>query len=78
MLLRLYKLIKLHEGIYSSYNFVTDHFKEYMYDLDVEYCLSIDNYLVCEGRDMMSGGSGAYIILLKLKKKICSLRPSII
>ena len=44
------------------YNFVTDNFKEY--DLDTEYCLNIDKYFVCESRDMMSGGSGAYIILL--------------
>ena len=52
------------EGIYSQYNFVTDNFKEY--DLDTEYCLNIYKYFVCESRDM-SDGSGAYIILLKLK-----------
>jgi hypothetical protein len=52
--------IILHEeGTHSLYNFVTDNFKEY--DLDTEYCLNIDKYLVCEGRDMMMpGGSGAY------------------
>ena len=46
----------------SLYNLVTDNFKEY--DLDTEYCLN--KYFVCESRDM-SDGSGAYIILLKLK-----------
>jgi len=50
--------------IYSLYNFVTVDFKEY--DLDTEYCLNIYKYVVCESRDM-SDGSGAYIILLKLK-----------
>ena len=61
-----YAVHALHqEGTHSLYNFVTDNFKEY--DLDTEYCLKIDKYLVCEGRDMMSGGSGAFIILLKLK-----------
>jgi hypothetical protein len=50
----------------SLYNLVTDNFKEY--DLDTEYCLNIHvhKYFVCESRDM-SDGSGAYIILLKLK-----------
>ena len=48
----------------SLYNFVTDNFKEY--DLDTECCLNIYKYFVCESRDM-SNGSGAYIILLKLK-----------
>jgi len=50
--------------IYSLYNFVTVDFKEY--DLDTEYCLNIYKYVVCESR-YMSDGSGAYIILLKLK-----------
>jgi len=64
--LKLSIVITLHEeGTHSLYNFVTDNFKEY--NLETEYCLNIDKYLVCEGRDMMSGGSGAYIILLKLK-----------
>jgi hypothetical protein len=35
----------------SLYNFVTDNFKEY--DVFAEYCLNIDNYFVCESRDMM-------------------------
>jgi hypothetical protein len=61
-----YAVHTLHqEGTHSLYNFVTDNFKEY--DLDTEYCLNIDKYLVCEGRDMISVGSGPYIILLKLK-----------
>jgi hypothetical protein len=39
--------ITLHEeGIYSWYNFV-NFIKEY--DLDIEYCLSIDKYFACEG-----------------------------
>jgi hypothetical protein len=58
------QLVVTQEGIYSLYNFVTDNFKEY--DLDTEYCLNIYKYCVCESRDM-SDGSGAYIILLKLK-----------
>ena len=64
--MKLYKVKTLHEeGIHSLYNFVTDNFKEY--DLDTEYCPNIDNYFVCECRDIMFDGSGAYIILLKLK-----------
>jgi hypothetical protein len=44
-----YAVHALHqEGTHSLYNFVTDNFKEY--DLDTEYCLKIDKYLVCEGR----------------------------
>ena len=49
---------------------MTYNFKEY--DLDTEYYLNIDKYVVCEGRDMMSRGSGAYIILLKLKTILCT------
>jgi hypothetical protein len=64
LLLKLLKVIITQEGIYSLYNFVTDNFKEY--DIDTEYCLNIYKYFVCESRDM-SDGSGAYIILLKLK-----------
>ena len=52
------------EGIYSLYNFDTDNLKEY--DLGTEYYLNIYKYFVCGSRDM-SDGSGAYIILLKLK-----------
>jgi hypothetical protein len=37
------------------------------FNSDSLYAFNIDKYLVCEGRDMMSGGSGAYNILLKLK-----------
>ena len=74
--MKLYIVIILHEeGTHSLYNFVTDNFKEY--DLDTEYCLNIDKYLVCESRDMISVGSGPYIILLKLKI-FCSLGASII
>ena len=38
--------------------------------------LNIDKYFVCESRDM-SDGSGAYIIILRLKL-FCSLGASII
>jgi hypothetical protein len=63
--LKLLKVITLHEeGIYFLYNFVTDNFKEY--DLDTEYCLNIDKYFACESEDVMSDGSGAYIIRLRL------------
>ena len=53
------------EGTHSLCNCVTDNFKEY--DLDTEYCLNIDKYLVCETRDVISDGSSAYIIRLRLK-----------
>jgi hypothetical protein len=46
-------------------------------DLDTEYCLNIYKYVVCESRDM-SDGSGAYIILLKLKTILFDLFSSLL
>jgi hypothetical protein len=53
-------LLEEFEDTKEMYMYQTDNFKEY--DLDTEYRLNIDKYFVCESRDMMSDGSGAYSI----------------
>jgi hypothetical protein len=46
---------------------MVDKIKHIFLVLVLQYCLNIDKYLVCETRDVISDGSGPYIIRLRLK-----------